>query len=351
MLAQDMVSFVTTLQEHLKEGSLKNLRPILELVGSMAERTRIGIANELDLTLKFLTWRENIPFMVRGDPFSLKKAPTSQDIMDDFFCEEKFQFHKFVNFLLNAVDTEIQHIFGNKKNPPNLKCVTTNKEWNEGQSQCKGECKDKLMQQNYEQCQICAVTLSQTKSGIVLQFVWECDDNNVRIYCSIDLIPSFPITPIASLQLVKLIMANMLGDNPPCGWLNFLFKYAKDYKLNLQLNQDQREDIRSVGLKTMNFFSGRNHFIKPAHDYNRAKFSSERMKNIYTYIKFLKKVLDLDLSSFLVKKELLKDKYQSILDGAEKDDVALLLILSEPEFRIKMENSIDFTESHRWGPS
>ena len=319
----------------------------------MAEGTRIGIANELDITLKFQAWRDQIPFMVRDDPFSLKKAANSPKIMEDFFYEETFQFHKFMHFLLKAVDKSICHIFAERRNPANLKCITTNQDWNEGRTQCKGQCKSKLVEQNFEQCKQCAVTLSQTKSGIVLQFEWECNESNdndgVKIFCSIDLIPTFPIEPIPSTRLARLIVANMLCDNPPYGWLNFLFKYAKDYKINLQLHQGEREDVRSVGLKTMNFLTGRNHFVKPAHDYTQAKFSSDRMKNIYTYIKFLKKVLDLDLSSFWVKKELLKGKYQSILDGAEKDDIALLLILSENEFRIKMEKSIDFTESHRWG--
>ena len=119
----------------------------------------------------------------------------------------------------------------------------------------------------------------------------------------------------------------------------------------------------------MTFFEGRNHHIKPSQEFTEAKFSSERMRCIYSYIKFLKKVLDLDLSSYWVKKELLKAEYQSILDSctkgvnlifrpsnadsdstnlvADRDDVALVKILSQPEFKVKFEGKIDFDESNR----
>ena len=38
------------------------------MVGSVAEGTRIGLGNELDLTLTFAAWTEDaIPFAVRDD--------------------------------------------------------------------------------------------------------------------------------------------------------------------------------------------------------------------------------------------------------------------------------------------
>ena len=115
----------------------------------------------------------------------------------------------------------------------------------------------------------------------------------------------------------------------------------------------------------MNFLEGRNHHIKPAQEFTGDKFSSPRMKDIYSYIKFLKKALDLDLCSFWVKKELLKPEYQSILDSCskgrilytskgevdgelDKDDLALVMILSQSEFKTKVENKIDFQESYNW---
>ena len=81
------------------------------------------------------------------------------------------------------------------------------------------------------------------------------------------------------------------------------------------------------------------------------------MRKIYSYIKFFKKNVEgLDLSSFGVKKELLKDHYEAILnscidaDGEEKDDRAVVAILSQPEFRSKVEGSrIDLKTSNKYG--
>ena len=71
------------------------------------------------------------------------------------------------------------------------------------------------------------------------------------------------------------------------------------------------------------------------------------MKAIYGYIKFLKKALDLDINSYWIKKELMREKYQSILDLctegtsiADKDDLALVRILSQPAFKLKLRGRI-----------
>ena len=115
-------------------------------------------------------------------------------------------------------------------------------------------------------------------------------------------------------------------------------------------NACRNDTILSVGLKTMNLMAGRNHHIRPTEAYDREKFRSDRMRLIYSYIKFLKKVLNLELSSFWTKKELLKDQYVSILDSCDSDDSALVQILSQPEFRARLlQSRIDFQESNKRG--
>ena len=82
------------------------------------------------------------------------------------------------------------------------------------------------------------------------------------------------------------------------------------------------------------------------------------MRTIYCYIKFIKKYVEgVELSSFWVKKELLKSHYTAILDSCregpdqrDRNDRALVVILSQPEFRSRIENSrIDLGESSRLG--
>ena len=363
-MAQELTKFVILLEDQLYSGPLKDFEPVFELVGSMAEKTRVGLANELDIGLKFKSWMNQAPFKVEEDPFTLKKAVYVPSCMEQqFFNENQFDYHKFLLFLLAAVDKAVADIFGEERNPPNLKRVTTNKDWIDGNTPCKGECKKMLEENAFEQCEQCAVTVSKTKSGVALQFEYVWHDHN--IYCSIDLIPVFQIEPVSTMKLTALIIDGMLCSDPPEGWLKCLMKYPKEYKIIQELIASGSGFVHSVGLKTMNFSNGSNHHIKPAQEFTGDKFSSPRMRDIYSYIKFLKKALNLDLSSYWVKKELLKPEYQSILDSCtkgrilytsqgdvdyelNKDDLALVIILSQPEFKNKVDDKIDWHESFKW---
>ena len=392
LMAQAMTQLIHSLQNSLRKGRLKELSPFLEVVGSMAEGTRIGLANELDIHLHFKTWIKKPPFKIEEDPFSLKLArkprdlkhhffeeegfqwhkfmhillEESTDLTEQFFEEEKFQWHRFMHFLLEAVDEAIERIFEKGKNPPGLRQVTTNKDWVRGNTPCRGECKRNLEANDFEQCDQCAVTVCKTKSGVALQFEYQDHNGTGRaVYCSIDLIPFFPVEPIKNMDRVRLINEGMLSDDPPEGWLtSYLFKCAKDYKIvqfedqadptgNISLSKD----VTSVGLKTMHFQDGRNHHIRPAQEFLESKFSSDEMKDIYRYIKFLKKALHLDLSSYWLKSELNKPEYQAILDSTtlvrcgcgEREDMALVRILSQPHFKMKLEGKIDFEESFKNG--
>ena len=160
-MAQALARFVQLLETGLQQSQLKDLLPFFELVGSMAEGTRIGLTNELDLVVKFKAWmgKGNAPFKVEGDPFSLKKAQKPSASMEQFFVGTEFQFHKFMHGLLKAVDKVVNDIFEEGKNPSNLKRVTTNKEWDEGKTPCKGACKENLEAKDFEHCEKCVVTV------------------------------------------------------------------------------------------------------------------------------------------------------------------------------------------------
>ena len=74
IIAQELMRLVVMHQNELNFGPLKDFLPFFELVGSMAEKTRVGLANELDLGLKFKSWMNQPLFKVEEDPFTLKKA-------------------------------------------------------------------------------------------------------------------------------------------------------------------------------------------------------------------------------------------------------------------------------------
>ena len=96
-------------------------------------------------------------------------------------------------------------------------------------------CKKELVLRNFVQCEECMVTVSTTKSGVALQFMYDWGHSGDEVYCSIDLIPIFPIEAIPTMELTRSIVGNMLGEDAPPGWLNFMSKYPKDYKIIQQL--------------------------------------------------------------------------------------------------------------------
>ena len=72
------------------------------------------------------------------------------------------------------------------------------------------------------------------KSGVALQFTYDWGHSGEKVYCSIDLIPIFPIEAIPTMELNRSIEENMLAVDAPPGWLHFMFKYPRDYKIILQ---------------------------------------------------------------------------------------------------------------------
>ena len=72
-MIHDLVSFVKGLEYHLRKSSdlMKLLQPKFTLVGSIPEGTRIGIGNELDITIDFEGWKGNPPLMAGVDPTHL----------------------------------------------------------------------------------------------------------------------------------------------------------------------------------------------------------------------------------------------------------------------------------------
>ena len=142
LIVQDLLLFLQILEVKLAEVSrlMKYLKPRFTVVGSVAEGTRIGIGNEVDVCITFLKWMKEPPFKVDGDPFSLKRN-MSHNHEDGKFCEEctelndvvskwpgwirKRYFHEEEIFLYNtfkddlliALDRAVDAIYKSGQNP------------------------------------------------------------------------------------------------------------------------------------------------------------------------------------------------------------------------------------------
>ena len=72
-ITYDLFNFAKKLETVLCRVSIlmRKLRPSFTLVGSVPEHTRIGIANELDITIDFLGWIGKVPFKTVNDAYNL----------------------------------------------------------------------------------------------------------------------------------------------------------------------------------------------------------------------------------------------------------------------------------------
>ena len=336
---------------------MRQLQPHFVLVGSASEGTRIGLANEMDVLIKFKAFDDRkAPLKVMGGSYLGSNNTETGGLMGMYFEGEKFDFNFFKKALLDTVRESMETMFNDGMNPPELKIIVNNEDWVSGRCLTSGKCK-KLKEEAsgalFEHCENCAVTVCQTKPGVALQFQW-MQPKGHSIYTSIDLIPVFPIEPIAVMDLVRMVNTFMIGPEHPIGWLAYLRSYWKHYK---EIRAGA-EKINAVVLKTMNNQPGNNYYVRPSLPCTGEPFKNERTKIMYSYIKYFKKVLDLDISSYFVKNELNKDNYQSIMESCitnmtKTGDVgwklALMTILSQPDFESKIGEKIDLEESIRKG--
>ena len=371
-MSEDLFEFYGLFEGEVKKV-LKELHPKFQLCGSMQEGTRLCLANELDIGVVFQALENPKAFKVEGGPFSLKKSNTMIPFMDKFFNKNKeFLYHDFKLFLLDSFSHIVNDIFsqGKLKTSNGLRVVTTNQDWECGATKCReNTCKGKMETDpdtKYEQCLDCMVAISQTKIGVCIQLEWlagsrttngnsPCDNHKDLtsvisqgqeeiVNCSIDIIPECPIEEIEALELASVSNGPMLTPGlHPRGWVKCMINYIVHYKIIEELVGPDGCMIRSVVMKTINFSEGKNHYVRPAQPSVEEKFKSEELKQVYCLIKFLKKRLSLDLSNYWVKMELGKSLYQEIMGSS--GDNALIDVLSQPEFRSKVDDKIDIKRS------
>jgi hypothetical protein len=346
-MVQDQMKLIKLLEEKLRNYNsplMKYLQPSFKLIGSAAEATRILHGNELDLTVEFegLTKLESPPFQVLdGDPFFLTATDLVPHWLEDYIGHQnEFLYGQFMADFLEAIDACLCAIFNENMNPESLTRGRTNKEFDSKSLNCQ-ECngnKEKALTL-FKQCKKCAVTVSQTKMGVCLQLFWQSGDG-FKIYCSIDLVPTFPIINMKALKLASIVNSAMIQTQPP-GWLRYLEKYAmSDVILTDLLDVEARSsEIGSVLLKQL---SGEQYFVRPGQNLGKEKFSSDPHHNVYCRIKALKSILKVDLSSYMVKKILLRPA--EFMQGSIND--FLYSTMCQPELKEKFCKKIDYK---KWG--
>ena len=318
---------------------MAKLRPKFTLVGSVSEGTRLGLANELDLTVKFHGWPEGC-FCVEGGPFDLKKTEATPEWMADHLDSAGcFLYNKFKYDFLKAVEKALGEVeMPGTETSDRLRLVTTNEEFQGGKTRCSADCSKRLDKCQrgllFQQCKYCAVAVSQTKVGPCLQF--EYGDDKGVVYCSVDLIPMFDIMEMEAVDLARIAVRGML-EYRPAGWLKNIMGYAKHDKVMMALSEEVGiSTVKTVSLKTMNCDAGMNFYVRPGQVIGPEKFTDVAAKGIFLQIKWLSKLAKADLNMFWVKKEL--RAFGKTGGGYGWS----WMLLCKDKFRRELEDAIDY---------
>ena len=332
-----MIKFCQQLEKAMLKSSalMRNLKPKFSIVGSVAEGTRLGLANELDLTMSFDGWPDGT-FCVKDDPYFLRKTEKMPPWMAPYFDSSGcFLFNNFKYDLLKDIEKAAMKI----KLPPNLKVVTTNKDFQRGLTKCEDDCSKRLLDTSnrlFKQCKHCAVFISQTKVGACLQLEYNFEGLG-NVYCSVDLIPMFKIEEMDAMELSRIANTAMLALDHPRGWFKCVMGVVRHDRVTQELADEVGiKTIKTVSLKTMSCDAGRNYYVRPGQVLGPEKFSNDDAKTSYIRIKIISKLLDADLDMYWVKKEYRTFGSYGVAGGN------IFHLLSKGMFRTILEDRIDF---------
>ena len=343
-IIQDMISITNALQTKIVKDNrlMQNLDPKFVLVGSTQEGSRIGIGNEMDLSMHFVGW--GTPFMVCNDAFHLHKSEGCPDWMSNYFdTQGRFKLDLFMNTVCRAVEEGLDTIFASGENPKNLFRVLTNDEYF-SQKQC-SLCDENQNVRSalYTQCVDCLVCVSRTKMGICLQFEWRDDGVSKPVYTSIDIVPVFNIKPIDTKSVIGLMNSTLIGPSHPPGWFNSLRNFVRGDQLVEEL-WSKGEVVDKILLKSL----GKDeYFIRGGQWLKTETFcDNEILVMAYSYLKILRALWAIDnLSNFMIKKMLMDSRFVDMAKSVRtssityrpNETISLRRTLSDDAFEMLMK--------------
>ena len=319
---------------------MKSLNPRFSLVGSTQEGSRIGVGNEIDVTMKFMAWETFPPFEITNDAFHLQKSDTCPKWMHIFFNSNgHFCMESFILDVCEAVSTSLDVIFNQKRNPRNLNRLQDNGDYD--RSKC-DYCKIQGLGESgdfYVQCEFCTVCVSRTKMGICLQFLWLHEQIEKPFYCSIDLVPAYNIIPKNIKSVIQMVNMAMIGKYHPKGWYNNLVNFLKEDRIVEEL-WSEGEHVDKVLLKSL---GGGRYFIRGGQQLNSEVLQkNKRLLKIYIFLKALRAYLGIEnLSNFRIKKILMGPTFVSMASSATFFSDLIKNILSHDMFRVYFESHIN----------
>ena len=172
-------------------------------------------------------------------------------------------------------------------------------------------------------CKKCLLAVTYTKAGPCLIF----KDGNTIV--SIDLIPLLPCPEKDPVKMFELVTSHLVAGTLP-NWLPYLRKFVKsDALLPEVLGNPTLPKDGYTAMKLLHAESDEDLFIlRPGQTLAMQNLQEPKLKRTYCYLKALKSLMQVKISSYELKKVLLLEEFSQLAGTAQNATHLLYLALN-----------------------
>jgi len=321
---------------------LAPLKPQFLLIGSIAEGTRMGKADEVDISISFQGLQDNPLCLLRDNGeskeddallhlgFTAKDCPGHlKRFLDD---RQTFNYPLFLLCFLSELQLGINNIESSGQMPdPRLQVASSWQPCKICQSQ-----KESWPGEPFTHCKKCAPTVTHTKIAPCLILRWKAKKGQKATMVTVDIVPRFPIYhEKGQVHLCGQVTRFLLDVRPP-GWLpQFLNVVSKDRILPEMAHQIENEGSTDhVFTSTIQLLhygpdspSSPSCLLRPgqALAVNRDFKEDERLRSVYVALKGVNSLLRTKVSSYVLKKVVLQEDVRTFINNpTNSDNVSIL---------------------------
>ena len=283
VMAHNLIQTVKVIEHYLnsENSPIAFLKPRFQIAGSIVEGTRLGSANELDLTLHFESMASD-HFKVGDSALNYHLTDKGSDLMKNFTDgTDCLDMTAFLKALLETLQFCFK--YSSEKLPRSVRTVKESVDWVPCDS-CKAKNMKKLLEP-WTHCHLCIPTVAMTRAGPCVTL--KHDGNTI----SIDIIPMFPSPVRNPVELYNLVTQTLIREQP-LGWQKYLQRFLKTDRIlpeSMPLVKDTAKPY--ICLKILSFEGTRGNFIlRPGQILEMDQLQDERLKTVYCCMKALKNI-------------------------------------------------------------
>ena len=318
-LIRDLLYTCQELEKRLNNSMpFSAMGPKFVLIGSVAEGTRLKPATEIDVMCQLFygpQHKSNHFIVDENDPFHLYADNAANHAANSFCDNDQLDYDKLLTTFLKSLKSLAKEMKEFIKE-------TTNKRLKIGNATSFCE-KCTLMAHRskgiyFKHCENCLFPITQTKMGACLVFSWTPRPNEASINVSMDLVLALPLKKNIRGQRSKLtnvinlqhVAVQGLVKHQPPNWRKHLEGHLGKDQILPDAFEEQMAMNKpiTVGLKRLHYGRENNFIIRPVQSMHVVIFEQDAiLKELYQTIKYLKKMLKVDIDSYSIKKILFLD--------------------------------------------